>query len=324
MTTSSAVTVVEFDFENRRHRLIACGEIRAACDQKRCCWVDIDLSQPNHGARAVLETLGVNPTAIDEALSETSGGRCDSYDDCLHISVATPVTDRGLRFAGVNMILGERFIATLRPSHVDFMEIARRSFPTFFQRFAQSLGFLLFEFWDHLIDSYRKALHGLEVKVDQAQHDILAKGDEPVFQHVADITHELLALRRNIVSDREVLEQLAVRRSNFVSQSTQPYLSNMVGSMDRLASDLTVARESLAETLNLHLGIVSHRTNRVVSRLTIFSVIFLPLTFLCGVYGMNFTYLPEKEWPYGYFVFWIVSAVIAGGLWLTFRAKRWI
>jgi magnesium transporter len=98
----------------------------------------------------------------------------------------------------------------------------------------------------------------------------------------------------------------------------------MVGTLERLGSDLTVEREVLAEMLNLYLGIVGHRTNRVVNRLTALSAVFLPLTFLCGVYGMNFTHLPEKDWQYGYLYFWLVVVGVSVALVLFMRTKRWM
>lgn len=83
-------------------------------------------------------------------------------------------------------------------------------------------------------------------------------------------------------------------------------------------------REILAGALNLYLSMVSHRTNRIVNRLTLLSAIFLPLTFLCGVYGMNFRILPEIEWQYGYLFFWVLVAVITGSLLLALKIKRWL
>ena len=85
----------------------------------------------------------------------------------------------------------------------------------------------------------------------------------------------------------------------------------MVGTVERVVADLTVERETVAEALNLYLAIVSHKTNQVVNRLTVVSLVFLPLTFLCGVYGMNFKYLPEVEWRYGYAFFWASAAVVS-------------
>jgi magnesium transporter len=164
----------------------------------------------------------------------------------------------------------------------------------------------------------------LEDEVESVQAQIVSDADDEIFSRVAKVTRELLSFRKLILTAREVLHELAMRRSPFVSETTQPYLDNMVGKLERLGSDLTVEREILSETLNLYMSIVSHRTSRLVSRLTVVSLIFLPLTFLCGVYGMNFEYLPEKEWRYGYLCFWVIAVLIAGGLLVIAKRKRWL
>jgi magnesium transporter len=84
----------------------------------------------------------------------------------------------------------------------------------------------------------------------------------------------------------------------------------MVGTVEHVLQDLLVDRDILSESLNLYMSLVGHRTNEVMKRLTVVSVVFLPLTFLCGVYGMNFEILPELQWHYGYLFFWAVAAVI--------------
>jgi magnesium transporter len=167
-------------------------------------------------------------------------------------------------------------------------------------------------------------MRGLEDEVGGVQIQIVGNPGDEIFSRVAIVTRELLSFRKLVLAAREVLHELATRRSSFVSETTQPYLGNMVGKLERLGSDLTVEREILAETLNLYMGIVSHRTSRLVSRLTVVSLIFLPLTFLCGVYGMNFEYLPETEWRYGYPLVWAVALLIAGGLLVVAKTKRWL
>jgi magnesium transporter len=99
-------------------------------------------------------------------------------------------------------------------------------------------------------------------------------------------------------------------------------LANLVGGVDRLLENVLADRDILSESLNLYMSVVSHRTNRVMKRLTVVSVIFLPLTFLCGVYGMNFDVLPELHWQHGYSAFWLCVVLIAGLVaWLSRRAR---
>lgn len=318
----AGVTVVEFDFAQRCERSIEFADARDCCQQGLSCWIDIDASDPGN-AEALLREFGVDAMVIDEALTHPLVGRHDVYDHCLHVALEAPESsgDR-IRFAHVDMIIGERYLITLHTGPVEFLEQTRRTYRRFFAKFAQSLGFLMFELWDHLIEAYRRAFSRVEKDVDFAQKSIFGAVDDRIFTQVAEITEILLVLRRNVLADREVLHQMAIHKSAFVPETTRPFLANLVGTFERLGSDLTVERETLAETLTLYLGIVSHRTNRLLHRLTLVSLLFLPLTFLCGVYGMNFQSQPEFNWQYGYAFFWGLVLLIVAAMIVLTRIKR--
>lgn len=314
---------IQFDFEKRIEGPIAPEEVHAVSASGKSCWLDLDVSDPEE-ARRLLAQFNLRGTVLHEVLNNPVGGRYDAYDNCLHVAVSAPgLVDGKLVFAHVDVILGERYIITLHRGHVHFLDQVRKGYQYFFNKFARSLGFIIFDLWDKLISDYRTALRAVENEVERIQSSILGDVDDSIFNQVAGVMQNLLHLRKNILADREALHGLAVHRSSFVPESTQPFLLNLVGTLERLGADLTVEREILAETLNLYLGIVSHRTNRVVNRLTVLSVIFLPLTFLCGVYGMNLK-LPEFEWHYGYEYFWTLVIVIATSLLALMKYKRWL
>lgn len=315
---------IEFDFETRKERTIGAAEAPESCELGRQCWIDIDLAD-RPAAEDLMRRLGLTQMIINEVIDSRAGGRHDFYEGCVHTAVNSPhLVDGRLEFTNVDIILGDRYIMTIHEGPVPFLDLTRKSYQPFFSRFALSLGFLLFEFWDHLIESYRKCLHQMEDDVEKIQVEIFTDIDDEIFLHVSKVMQNLIELRKSLQADREVLQQLAVRRNEYVPETTQPFLLNMVGTMDRLSGDVTVEREALAETLTLYLGIVSHRTNRVITRLTVLSAIFLPLSFMAGVYGMNFVNLPELKWPYGYAFFWcLVATIVCTSLWFCHR-RRWL
>lgn len=319
-----APNAVEFDFTSKRELPIAAAEARAAIDRGRSCWIDLDASDPD-AVRATLRHLGVNALVIEHALTSTVDGRGDAYEDCLHVAVSAASFEAGqLNTSQVDIILGEGFIVTLHRGDVAFLDQVRKRYSNDFQKFAKTLSFLLYEIWDCMLESYLRVLRAIEDGVESVQQQVLVTTDDEMFGRVATITREALLFRKLVLTSREVLHELAVRRSSFVSETAQPYLNNMVATLDRLGADLAVERETLAEMLNLYMGIVCHRTNAIVKRLTVLSMIFLPLTFLCGVYGMNFEHLPELHWRLGYAYFWMLAASIAGGLVLLMKRNAWI
>ena len=334
---SSAATAVEFDFGSKKERVIPAALARASVDSGLFCWVDLDVQKDPAEAERVMRELGVNEHAVREALGPDVDGRYDTYEECLHIAVTSGSFKEGhFHPSHVDILIGERFFITLRRGAVDFIEQVRRVYRQDFIRFAQTPSFLLYEYWDQLIEGFKKAFRSMEVYVEKVQSQIFGDVDDRIFNSVAEVTRDLLQFRKIVMAAREVLHELSTRRSPFVAESSQPFLEKMGGTLERLSADLTVEREVLAETLNLYMGIVSHRTNRIVSRLTVVSMIFLPLTFLCGVYGMNFTIekedgsgiprnllMPELTWEYGYITFWAIAVTLAVSLLTFMKWRKW-
>ena len=128
----------------------------------------------------------------------------------------------------------------------------------------------------------------------------------------SELGSDLLHLRKVVLPARAVLTELSTRKSPFVSEATQPFLGNMVGTIERVLQDVLVDRDILNGALNNYMSMVAHQTNQVMGKLTIVSFIFLPLTFLCGIWGMNFDAMPELHLKYGYLIFWgsVVGIVV--------------
>jgi magnesium transporter len=220
------------------------------------------------------------------------------------------------------VVVSDRFLLTIHRGTPVFLEAVRRSYVADFVRFAQSPSFLMYELWDHLIENYLGVHKVFEERVERVQARLIGSVNESVFGDASELGSDLLHLRKVVLPARAVLTELSTRKSPFVSEATQPFLANMVGTIERVLQDVLVDRDILSGALNNYMTMVSHQTGKVMNRLTVVSVIFLPLTFLCGVYGMNFEWLPEKEIKWGYPAFWIACITIAGVLaWLLRRNK---
>jgi magnesium transporter len=317
------LTAVELDFKTKAHRKLGEDEVRASIGAGRFVWVDVDLGREAE-ARRVLAALALcNGDIVEDAFTRQPATQMARYEDYLHLVLS------GCRLVGhkfdlerVDAVIGERFLLTLHRGDPVFLEAVRRSYLADFVRFAQSPSFLLYELWDCLIDNYLTVHTRFEERVEQVQAQLIGAVDDGVFAEASELGSDLLHLRKVVLPARAVLTDLSTRKSAFVSEATQPFLGNMVGTVERVLQDVLVDRDILAGALNNYMSMVSHQTNKVMNRLTVVSVIFLPLTFLCGVYGMNFKILPETEWHYGYLFFWgLVATIVVGLLWFLRRYR---
>jgi magnesium transporter len=317
------VSIVELDFTTKAHRPLPVDEVAASMEAGKFVWIDVDVAHTEDARKLLAKLALIEPEIVEDALSREPATQIARYEDYLHLVLS------GCRLVGhkfdlerVDVSFGEHFMLTLHKGQPVFLEAVRRSYLKDFERFAQSPSFLLYELWDHLIDNYLAVHKKFEDRVDEVQHRLVGEVDEAVFGEASELGADLLHLRKVVLPARAVLTELSTRKSPFVSEATQPFLGNMVGTIERVLQDVLVDRDILSGSLNNYMSLVAHKTNKVMSRLTVVSIIFLPLTFLCGVDGMNFHVIPELEWEHGYAMFWSVAAVIVGGLiWLMRRHR---
>jgi magnesium transporter len=319
-----SITVASLDFVNKQETTCTFGEIGTEMEAGRFVWIDIDATDPDEARRLLLTLKIIGEETIDAALKHEPSTQIARYDAYIHL-VVSGCRQRGGQFEleRVDVIVAEHFLVTIHKGPVLFLSSVRRDYRHDFIRFARSPSFLVYEIWDHLLDNYLTVQKVMEERVERLQDELrTGKVDDAVFARISELGADLLHFRKVLLPSRAVLTDLSTRRSLFVSEATQPFLSNMVGTLEHVLQDLLVDRDILSESLNLYMSVVSHRTNETMKRLTVVSVIFLPLTFLCGVYGMNFDRLPELHWNYGYAFFWSLVLGIVIGLLLLMRRAR--
>jgi magnesium transporter len=322
-TLDPLITAVSMDFRTKVHDVIAWTQLRPCMAAGKFVWIDVDVADMDEARRLLAKLDLCAQPIIDDALTREPATQLARYDEYIHLVLS------GCRLAGhkfdlerVDVIFGEGFLLTLHKGQPVFLEAVRRAYRADFLRFAQSPSFLLYELWDHLVDNYLSVQKVFEERVERVQGRLIGNVNEQIFAEASELGSDLLHLRKVVLPGRAVLTELSTRKSPFVSEATQPFLGNMVGTIERILQDVLVDRDILTGALNNYMTMVSHQTGKVMNRLTVVSVIFLPLTFLCGVYGMNFQVLPELNWKYGYAAFWIVVMVLSGGLlWFMRRNK---
>jgi len=313
-----------FDFGAKTDVVVPLAEALVALREGAFVWVDL-LATDVSEARAILSSFGLlDPEVIDDMLTREPSTQHGRYERYLHgVVSACVVTDRGFELERVDYIVSESLYLTVHRTEVAFLNRVRRQYHADFVRFAKTPSFLLYEIWDQLLESYLQVQKVMEQRVETLA-DLLSSGDvsDEVFSRTAALGADLLHFRKVVLPARAVLTDLSIRRSHLLSEATQGFLGNMVGTVEHVLQDVLVDRDILSEALNLHMSLMGHRTNQVMRRLTVVSLLFLPLSFLAGVYGMNFRVLPELDWHYGYAYFWALAVVaVLGILFLLKRGK---
>lgn len=315
---------VLFNFETKKEREVALEDLSPVVRDQEFFWMTFR-AEEKEDARAALHKLDADPIAIETFLGEPQEARYDFHEQAVLFSVTEAwfEEDGSLESGIIECMRGPNFLAVMQPEKSRVMEIIHRIYREDFQKFARSSGFLLYELASVLLETYRRSFQHVTSAVEDIQLKLFGEVTDEIFSEVSRLTANILAFRRMVFSSRDLFNELATRKSEFISASTQPTLKIIAGRMERLGDDLDSERSVMTETLNLYMGMVSHRTNRIINRLTLFSMIFLPLSFLCGVYGMNFDVMPELRWPFSYLVFWLVVVTFVCSFITLIWKKRW-
>lgn len=316
--------IIELNFATRTDREVRGDALLARPPGGIYYWLLLD-PDDNAEADSGLEKLGIPADLRAAFLSPAPERPVQPGDEALYFSLTEAGLDQsGLTTGELRFLVGRHYLVIKRSQPSPVVERMLLHYREDFVKFARSPGFLIFEAATEIGASYRRVFHHYAAEVARVQVELFGEVTDAIFKVVARLTADILAFRRMVLWAGDQFKELSERKSDFVSETAQPALSTMADRLQRLGDELEGERVVLTEALNLYMGMVSYQTNRVLNRLTVLSLIFLPLSFLTGVYGMNFEHLPEVRWTYAYPVFWGVVVLFLLISVIILKRKRWI
>jgi magnesium transporter len=319
-----------FDFRDRTFGDIEVTESSGQIEAGRFVWIDIDCDTFDPLPLAKLLPMeSADTPALTEILDKhaQSGRRGTSFltrgGSFMHIVLLGAAAKEQSTVAGrLDLVLTEHFLLTLRRGPNALIDAVRADYISDFINHGKSQSFLIYEIFSNHVEQLLSLQGAIEEDVDQVRLQLTRSVDTDAINRLAAVSGKLLSLRKLVLPERRMLEEIASRKTNLISDATLEFLGRMIESLERLLADIAVDLEILENAMNFSLTVTAHRTNQSMNRLAVISTIFLPLTFLCGVYGMNFEVIPEFRWRYGYIYFWVLSGVISTFLFVVLRRAR--
>jgi magnesium transporter len=177
---------------------------------------------------------------------------------------------------------------------------------------------------DTVIDNYIFIIEKLGEQIENLEEGVLANPEPSVMEKINTLKREMNFLRKTVRPVRDAVTQLLKSESELIAHQTVPFLKDLQDLITQAAEAVDTYREMLSDQLNLYNSALSNKMNDIMKVLTIFAAIFIPLTFIAGIYGTNFEYFPELRFKYSYFIFWGVLIVIGLLMLLFFKRKRWL
>ncbi len=183
---------------------------------------------------------------------------------------------------------------------------------------------LLYALTDIIVDNYFLVVEQMGEKIDEVEDKVLSNPEREVLQEIYELKRNLIYIRKTLWPMRNTISSISKNDFELIDERTLYYFRDIYDHILEMIDIVETYREICSGMLDTYLSGISNKTNDIMKVLTIFSTIFIPLTFIAGVYGMNFRYLPELNWKYGYASFWVISAILTGFMLRYFRKKKWL
>ncbi|MCM4160806.1 magnesium/cobalt transporter CorA [Antarcticibacterium flavum] len=307
-----------FDFEN----------------ENKTTWINIDgLSNT-----AEIEKLGkyynLHPLILEDIVNTNQRPKIDEYQDFIFVVVkmlyfpkeATSKTNGNLVSEHVSFVVGEDYVLSFQEAGGDVFDGVRERLENGKGRIrGNGADYLLFCLLDAIIDNYFEVIDHMGDQIEFLEEDLFQKqpSDDITFQ-IQELKRTILRIRRAVFPLREVLSRLEKMDTNLIQEKTRNYFRDLYDHITQVSENIEIYREMTWGLMDMYMTTISNKMNEVMKVLTIIATIFIPLTFIAGIYGMNFEFMPELQWKYSYFVLWGIMLMVFVVMLYFFRKKKWL
>jgi len=280
----------------------------------------------------VIEKLGkcfdIHPLVLEDILNTDQRPKMEDFEKYIFLVLKMLYTDektQEIHSEQVSLILGNNFVISFQEAIGDVFDPVRERIKGAKGRIRKmGADYLAYALIDAIVDNYYVILEKVGEKIESMQEDIISNPNPETLQHIYKLKRDMIYLRKTVWPLREVINGLLREESKLVKKSTHIYLRDLYDHTIQVIDTIETYRDMISGMLDIYMSSISNKMNEVMKVLTIFAAIFIPLTFIAGVYGMNFQNMPELSIPWAYPAIWVVIIIVGISLLGYFRHKKWI
>ncbi|MDH3514079.1 MAG: magnesium/cobalt transporter CorA [Gammaproteobacteria bacterium] len=326
---TTRVTLMHFDVDRVTERDISTPEeIRALREGPGYNWFIITGLHEVEKLTAIGSAFDLHPLVLEDVLNTDQRPKFEDYGEYVFIvlqRLGNGATTPEIMTEQISLILGRNTV-------ISFLESESEIFDGIKERFRANRGpqrklgadFLVYALMDYVVDNYFAIFEKLGERIEMLQDSLIAKPTPESLQTLHALKREMLFLRKSVWPLREVVSAMQRGDSPLIQKETRMYLRDVYDHTIHVIDTIETYRDMLSGMLDIYLSSLSNKLNAVMKVLTIIATVFMPLTFIVGIYGMNFRFMPELGWRWGYPAVLLLLIVIAGGMLFIFRRKKWI
>ena len=324
------VTLIDYDEANFEEREVKAAEECFPFKEKpTVTWINVEGVHQVEVVEKLGNCFGLHPLVLEDILNTDQRPKMEVHGDYIYIVLKMLYEgdgNRPIEAEQVSLILGSNFVISFQEGKEgDVFNPGRERLRTG-KGLIRKMGpdYLAYSLLDTIVDNYFLILEKLAEKVELLEEELVANPTTKTLQQIQKFKNEMIFVRRAVWPLREVVSGLGRKESPLVKETTEIYLRDVYDHTVQVMETIEVYREMLSGMLDIYLSSVSNRLNSVMKVLTIIATIFMPLTFIAGIYGMNFKYMPELEWHWGYPAVWLVVVIVGVSMLIYFRKRKWL
>jgi magnesium transporter len=280
----------------------------------------------------VIEEFGkafnIHPLLLEDIVHPDQRPKLEDYDDYLFLVLRMLIYDEAkeeLLSEQVSLILGPNFVITFQEREGDVFDAVRARIRNGKGKIRKmGCDYLTYALIDSVVDNYFVVLEKYGEKIEILQEEVLSQPTPETLQMIQRTKRDMIFLRKSVWPLREAINALQRGESSLVTDDVSVYLRDVYDHTIQVIDTIETFRDMLSGTLDVYLSSVSNKMNEVMKVLTIIATIFMPMTFIAGIYGMNFKYMPELDWHWAYPVIWAVIIVLGVLMLMGFKRKKWL
>ncbi len=297
-------------------------------DKPTVTWINIDGIHQVEIIEKLGNYFGLHPLLLEDILNTEQRPKMEDYGDYIFIVLKMLYlgeANNEIEAEQVSLILGSNFVISFQERGRDVFEPVRNRIRNAKGRIRKAgADYLAYTLLDAIVDNYFIILESLGETMEETEEQLTTNPNPETLQLIHALKKEMIFLRKSIWPLREVISGLERCESSLIHESTGAYLRDVYDHTIQIIDTVESFRDMISGMLDIYLSSISNKMNEVMKVLTIFASIFIPLTFVAGVYGMNFSFMPELKWQWGYFGILGVMALVGISLVVYFKRRKWL
>jgi len=323
------IRVIDYDEENLEERELEKVEDSFSYKERpSITWINIDGLHEVDIIQKIGTHFGLHPLVLEDILNTGQRPKMDDYENYIFVISKMLFFDEEInqtRIQQFSLVLGPNYVISFQEKFGDVFNPIRERLRKAKGRIRKmGADYLMYALIDSIVDNYFIVLEKIAERTEELEEGVINNPSPEILQTIHNLKRELIILRKSVWPQREVVSGLERGESNLIQEKTIVFLKDLHDHTFQVIDTTEALRDIVSGMLDVYLSSISNRMNEIMKLLTIIATIFIPLTFIAGIYGMNFKHMPELDWHWGYFIILGVMLTIFVFMLVWFRRKRFL